>query len=102
MKTPTRIGLLVLPFLLAISVVQHGVAQEKHIGKVVFASEAKLVISDVDDSNEAFFVPDDAQITRNGKAANLSDLAAGDAVVVTAVRKDAKLVANVITATSGM
>ena len=102
MKTPTPIRWLVFPFLVTICFVQHCAAQDKHVGKVVLAGDAKLIISDVDDTSEAFVVPDDAKITRNGKVANLSDLAAGDAVVVTAVRKDAKLVANVITATSGM
>ena len=102
MKTPTYARWLVFPFLVTICFVQNCVAQDKHVGKVVFAGDAKLVISDIDDTSEAFIVPDDAKITRNGKVANLSDLAAGDAVVVTAVRKETKLVANVIAATSGM
>ena len=59
------------------------------------------MISDVDDANEVFVVSEDAKITRDGKAANLSDLAAGDAATVTAKRKNGKLVATAIVAKMG-
>jgi hypothetical protein len=76
-------------------------ANETHVGKIVFAGDGKLVISDVDDSNEVFLVPDDAKITRDGKEASLSDLATGDAVTVTASRKNGKLIAKTISAMVG-
>ena len=76
------------------------VADEVHIGKIVIAGDGKLVISDVDDTQEVFVVAEDAKITRNGKAATLSDLATGDAVKVTAKRKDDKRIATVIAATT--
>ena len=76
-------------------------AQETHVGKIVFAGGDKLVISDVDDANEAFLVAEDAKITRNGAVVPLSDLAVGDHVKVTAMRKDGKLIATAIVAASG-
>ena len=76
-------------------------AEEVHVGKLVTAGNGTLVISDADDANEAFSVSDDATITRNGKTAELSDLAAGDSVTVTATRKKGKLIATRIAARTG-
>ena len=86
-----RLGIFVLIFG---ATVCSSASAEVHRGKVVLAGDGKLVISDVDDANEMFAVADDARITRNGKDASLSDLVAGDSVVVTAKRVDGKLVAG--------
>ena len=72
--------------------------KEVHTGKIVFAGDSKLVISDADEVNEVFVVAEDAKITGNGQAAQLSDLATGDAVQVTATRKNGKLTATSINA----
>lgn len=102
MKVPTQMFWLPLALLIVLIAGMPAKASEVHVGKIVFAGDDKLVISDVDDTNEAFVVSEEAKITRDGKVANLSDLAEGDAVSVTATRKNGKLIATTIFAATGM
>ena len=97
MKTSQILSLALVSVIVLVGA-NRAVAEEVHVGKIVFAGDGKLVISDVDDTNEEFTVSDDAKITRDGKSAELSDLAAGDAVTVTARRKDVRLIATAIVA----
>jgi len=101
MKVPAQMFRLLLAFLVVLGSSASVLAREVHVGKIVFAADGKLMISDQDDTNEVFVVAEDAKITRNGKAARLTDLAQGDAVTVTAHRKEGKLVATEIAATTG-
>ena len=100
-KMPSQVLWLSFALLFVIVGRVPAMAEEVHVGNIVFAGDGKLVISDVDDANEVFVVSEDAKITRDGKAANLSDLAAGDAARVTATRKNGKLVATAIVAKKG-
>lgn len=96
-----RVYRLLLAMLIVVAASSSSFAAETHTGKIVSVGDGKIVISDTDDTNEVFVVPDDATITRNGKEANLSDLGAGDAVTVTASRKKGMLIAKTIDATTG-
>jgi hypothetical protein len=101
MKIPSQILWLSFALLFVLVSSMPATAEETHVGKIVFAADGKLVISDVDDTNEVFVVSESTKITRNGKDANLTDLAAGDAVTVTANRNKGKLVATEIVARTG-
>jgi hypothetical protein len=90
-----------LALLLVLACGVPAMAKDVHTGKIVFAGDGKLVIADVDDTNESFVVLETTKITRDGKAASLSELAAGDAATVTAKKKDGKLIATEIIATTG-
>jgi hypothetical protein len=53
-------------------------------GKVVSVSVGKLVMTDSEGKNEhAYVVPAEAKVTLNDQEAKLTDLKAGDAVIVT-------------------
>ena len=101
MKIPSLILWLSIASLLVLVGSTSAMPKEIHMGKVVFAGDGKLVIADVDDTNEDFVVLESTKITRDGKEASLSDLATGDAATVTATRKDGKRVATEIVATTG-
>ena len=102
MKLSSQFFGLSLAFVIVLISSMPAMGKEVHTGKIVFASDSKLVISDVDEVNEVFVVSEDAKITRNGQAAQLSDLAVGDAVRVIATRKDGKRIATAINARSDL
>ena len=98
MKLPPQFLALSLALAIVLISSMPAMGQEVHTGRIVFAADGKLVITDADDVNEVFVVTENTKITRNGQAASLSDLATGDAAKVTATRKNGKLIATSIAA----
>ena len=78
---------------------------EIHEGKVVSVGENSITVLDRrDGDNDTFVVTAQTKITKNGKAAKLSDIKAGDVAKVTAsgVEMDGKLIAKEISAAAAM
>ncbi len=76
-------------------------AADKHEGKVVEASKGKLVMTDMDGTNQhSLTVAASAKITRDGKTAKLDDLKKGDTVAVTLGEEAGKQVAKELAARS--
>jgi hypothetical protein len=72
---------------------------EVHEGKVVSVSDGKLTVLDKRDSdNDTFVVTAETKISRNGKAAKLSDIQAGDMAKVVATSQGEMLIAKQIIA----
>jgi len=83
----------------AVAVQAAVVADEVHEGKVVAVGENKLTVLDnQDNDNDTFTVTADTKITRNGKAAKLSDIRPGDKAKVTATSRGDMLIAKEIVA----
>lgn len=90
---------LILPILavVALAVSSREVqAAVPHEGEVISAGGGRIVILDKNGDDEQFDVADDAQITVNGKLADLEDLKAGDSVKLTVKERKGKPVAVVI------
>jgi Ni/Co efflux regulator RcnB len=69
---------------LGLAVAAAQAADKTHSGKVVSASEGKLVMTDNEGKNEhTHMIAASVTVTLNGKSAKLSELAKGDTVVVT-------------------
>jgi hypothetical protein len=66
-------------------------AADTHQGKVVEASADKLTMTDMGGKNQhTHNIPSDVTVSRDGKAAALTDLKAGDTVTITMEKKGEK------------
>lgn len=76
-------------------------AEEVHEGKVIGVTASSItILDDKDNQFDKFEVNADTKVTRNGKAARLSDVQAGDRCRVTASLSDKQLLAKTIAATA--
>jgi hypothetical protein len=74
-------------------------AAEIHSGKVLAVAAGSITIRDEKDmANEKVLVTADTKITRNGKAAKLTDIGIGDQAKIDASEIDGKLTAKSIEA----
>lgn len=60
---------------------------EEYKGVVVSAGEGKLIVKGSDDKSKTFDIPAEAKITRDGKAAKLTDLKKSDVAIVSTDEK---------------
>lgn len=71
-------------------------AAETHQGQVTSAGSGRIAILDQNGDPEQFDVADDAQITLNGKQADLDDLKSGDVVKLTVKERKGKRIAVIV------
>lgn len=93
---------------LVVSLAGRGTADDKkpgdskpgtHEGKVVKVSEGKLMMTGKDGKEKmTHAIPADAKVMCDGKACKLTDLKAGQTVMVTAEKKDDKVVVTKVEA----
>ena len=89
----------VVAFALALTTQVALANDEIHEGKVVSVSDGKITVLDKRDSeNDTFVVTAPTKISRNGKAAKLSDVQVGDMAKVIATSQGEKLIAKEIIA----
>ena len=90
---------LVLSLGLALLLVAPLLAREVHEGRILTVGRSSITLRDPrDQENDTIEVTADTKITRNGKPAKLTDLAAGDKAKVEAADVDGKLIAKSIQA----
>lgn len=95
--TPGRSWLLALIAIVALSATLF--ARELHTGRIISVGATSITVrDDRDQENDKIEVTAETKITRNGKPAKLTDLAAGDKAKVDATDVGGKLTAKSIEA----